>query len=73
VPRSQAELITTVLSNNNTAEGVKYVLRPTSEWGKVGPDNSKYTPNYEDNSGPPPPPVKDGGVNAAALKALFGG
>lgn len=75
VPRSQAELLTSLIVTTTGTETpvlVKYVLRPESEWGKVAPDNSSYTPNYEGTNGPLPPSVKDNGVNAAALKSLFG-
>ena len=74
VPRSQAELLTALVTNKGSATSVKYVLRPQSEWGKVAPDNSSYSPNYENaNTGPTLPTVQDSTVDAAALNRLFGG
>ena len=74
VPRSQSELLTALITNKGPQTIVKYVLRPQSEWGKVAPDNSSYTPNYEDNTaGPQVPSAKDTTVNAGTLNRLFGG
>jgi Flp pilus assembly protein CpaB len=73
VPRSQAELLTALITNKGLQTVVKYVLRPQSEWGKVAPDNSNYTPNYEDNTaGPQVPPAKDNTVTVGILNRLFG-
>jgi Flp pilus assembly protein CpaB len=75
VPRSQSELLAALVTGKGTQAVVKYVLRPQSEWGKVAPDNSSYTPNYEPaNAGPALPGTpNDNPVNAATLNSVFGG
>jgi len=74
VARSQATLLTELVTGPTQPFVIKYVLRPQSEWGKVAPDNSKYTPNYEDNTaGPALPSAKDNTVNVGTLNRLFGG
>jgi hypothetical protein len=74
VPRAQSELLTALITATGPQTIVKYVLRPQSEWGKVAPDNSSYTPNYEDNTaGPQLPTAKDTTVNAGPLSRVCGG
>ena len=74
VPRSQAELLTALVTNKGTQTVVKYVLRPQAEWGKVAADNSSYSPNYENaNTGASLPTPQDSAVNGATLNSLFGG
>lgn len=83
VPRNQAELLTALLTvrsvvrdnNGQVTPGpfaVKYVLRPQSEWGKMAPDGSSYTPNYEDASGASIPSKADTTVTPGSLDSLFG-
>ena len=83
VPRSQAELLTSLVTlrglvkdaNGNVVPGpflVKYVLRPQIEWGKMAPDGSSYTPNYEPTTGPAVPTPSDPGVTTGTLDSLFG-
>jgi hypothetical protein len=82
VPRSQAELLTALVTlrgiqkqaNGCITAGpfpVKYVLRPQAEWGKLAPDNSSYKPNYEDATGGQPPAVNDPTVSPQTLQSLF--
>ena len=74
VPRSQAELLTALVTNKGAATVIKYVLRPQAEWGKVAPDNSSYAPNYENaNTGAALQPSQDSPVTPATLNSLFGG
>ena len=72
VSRSQAELLAgfSVGISNKTA--LRYVLRPESEWGKVTPGNTAYTPNYESTTGAPVPATTDTPVEASTLDTLFG-
>lgn len=83
VPRSQAELLTALVTmrgvvkdaNGNVNAGpfvVKYVLRPQNEWGKMAPDGSSYTPNYEASSGTPVPAPNDPEVTNGSLDSIFG-
>lgn len=83
VPRSQAELLTELVTlrgivkdtPNSIKPGpyvVKYVLRPVSEWGKMAPDGSSYTPNYESTSGPSVPSTSDNESTVNGINALFG-
>jgi hypothetical protein len=83
VPRNQAELLTelvTLRSVLKDAQGcvipgpfaVKYVLRPQAEWGKMAPDGSGYTPNYQDAGNVPVPNKADTTVTPGSLDSLFG-
>ncbi|MBV9100212.1 MAG: hypothetical protein JOZ46_02105 [Candidatus Dormibacteraeota bacterium] len=72
VPRSQAEMLTELVVGPTHPFVVKYVLRPQSEWGKMAPDNSTYTPNYENTTGPGVPTPNDPVVSMGSLDALFG-
>ena len=83
VPRNQAELLTSLVtlravekdSSGNIIPGpfaIKYVLRPTTEWGKMAPDNSKYDPNYEDAGTTSIPSKSDSTVTPGSLDQLFG-
>ena len=74
VSRDQAEALTALMTGKVPQTFVKYVLRPQSEWGKLAPDNSSYTPNYESaTTGPALTPGQDSTANAASLNKLFGG
>jgi len=83
VPRSQAELLTELVTLRGLVKDgsgtvtagpyvVKYVLRPQSEWGKIAPDGSSFTPNYETTTGPAVPAPADPGVSLGQLDSLFG-
>jgi Flp pilus assembly protein CpaB len=73
VPRSQAELMTALTANVGDHSFVlRYVLRPQSEWGKLAPDGTKYTPNYEGSGAPTLPSVPDATVTPGTLDSLFG-
>lgn len=75
VSRSQAELLTALTTGQGHEGPIKYVLRPESEWGKVTPGNTAYTPNYESStgSGPSVPATSDTPVEATTLDTLFPG
>jgi Flp pilus assembly protein CpaB len=70
VARSQAELLTGLITGQGHETVIKYVLRPQSEWGKFA--NNTYTPNYEPATGPGVPPVADHTVTPSTLDSLFG-
>lgn len=72
VARSQAELLTGLITGQGHENVLKYVLRPQSEWGKVAAGNTGYTPNYEASSGPSVPTTSDTPVEAGTLDSLFG-
>ena len=72
VSRSQAELLAAFSIGLGHEGALRYVLRPESEWGKVTPGNTAYTPNYESTSGPPVPSTTDTPVEASTLDTLFG-
>jgi Flp pilus assembly protein CpaB len=72
VARSQAELLTGLITGQGHETVLKYVLRPQSEWGKVTPGNTGYSPNYEASSGPSVPSTSDTPVEASTLDQLFG-
>ena len=72
VSRSQAELLAAFSVGLGHETALRYVLRPESEWGKVTPGNTAYTPNYESPTGPPVPTTTDSVVESSALDTLFG-
>lgn len=72
VSRSQAQLLSSLTSGQARETVLRYVLRPESEWGKVTPGNTGYTPNYETSSGPGIPSTPDTPVEASSLDTLFG-
>jgi Flp pilus assembly protein CpaB len=72
VSRSQAELLAGFSVGLGHETTLRYVLRPQSEWGKVTPGNTGYTPNYESPTGPPVPNTSDTPVEASTLDTLFG-
>ena len=72
VARSQAELLTALVTGQGHETVLKYVLRPQSEWGKVATGNSGYTPNYEASTGASLPATPDNTVVAGTLDNLFG-
>jgi len=74
VSRSQAELLAGFSVGMGHETALRYVLRPESEWGKVTPGNTAYTPNYESStgSGPSVPATTDTPVEASTLDTLFG-
>ncbi|MGH7746065.1 MAG: Flp pilus assembly protein CpaB [Candidatus Dormibacteria bacterium] len=73
VARSQAELLTGLITGQGHQTVLKYVLRPQSEWGKSAPNNAGYTPNYlPSNDGPSVPQTADTTVQASTLDNLFG-
>jgi Flp pilus assembly protein CpaB len=72
VARSQAELLTGLVTGQGHEFTLKYVLRPQSEWGKVSAGNTGYTPNYEASSGASVPATSDTPVEASTLDNLFG-
>ena len=72
VSRSQAELLAGFSVGLGHETALRYVLRPQSEWGKVTPGNTAYTPNYESPTGPPVPTTSDNVVEASTLDTLFG-
>lgn len=73
VARSQAELLTGLITGQGHQTVLKYVLRPQSEWGKSAPNNAGYTPNYlPSNEGPTVPQTADTTVQASTLDSLFG-
>jgi len=74
VSRSQAELLAGFSVGMGHETALRYVLRPESEWGKVTPGNTAYTPNYESStgSGPSVPATSDTPVEASTLDTLFG-
>jgi hypothetical protein len=73
VPRNQAEILTQLTVGPTQPFVIKYVLRPQAEWGKVAPDNSSYSPNYENATGPALPVPQDSVVTPQTLSTLFGG
>lgn len=72
VARSQAELLTALITGQGHESVLKYVLRPESEWGKVTPGNTGYTPNYEASTGGSIPSTQDTPVEASTLDTVFG-
>jgi hypothetical protein len=83
VPRNQAELLTELVTLRSVLKdpngcivpgpfAVKYVLRPQAEWGKMAPDGSSYTPNYQDAGNVPIPSKADTTVTPGSLDSLFG-
>ncbi|MBV8528091.1 MAG: hypothetical protein JOZ75_07230 [Candidatus Dormibacteraeota bacterium] len=72
VSRSQAELLAGFSVGMGHESTLRYVLRPESEWGKVTPGNTAYTPNYESSAGAPVPATSDTPVEASTLDTLFG-
>ena len=72
VSRSQAELLAGFSVGISHETALRYVLRPESEWGKVTPGNTAYTPNYESTTGAPVPATTDTPVEASTLDTLFG-
>lgn len=72
VSRSQAELLAGFSVGMGHETALRYVLRPESEWGKVTPGNTAYTPNYESTTGAPVPATSDTPVEASTLDTLFG-
>lgn len=71
VARSQAELLTGLITGQGHETVLKYVLRPQSEWGKTT-GITGYTPNYEASTGPGVPSTPDTTVEASTLDSLFG-
>ena len=71
VSRSQAELLAGFSVGMSHQTALRYVLRPESEWGKVTPGNTAYTPNYESSTGAPVPATTDTPVEASTLDTLF--
>lgn len=72
VSRNQAELLAGFSVGMGHESALRYVLRPESEWGKVTPGNTAYTPNYESSTGAPVPATSDTPVEASTLDNLFG-
>lgn len=72
VSRNQAELLAGFSVGIGHESALRYVLRPESEWGKVTPGNTAYTPNYESSTGAPVPATSDTPVEASTLDNLFG-
>lgn len=72
VPRSQAALLTQLVTAPGNPFVVKYVLRPQSEWGKLAPDNSSYAPNYESGAGPTVPTPSETTTSPGDIESLFG-
>ena len=72
ISRSQAELLSGFSVGIGHETALRYVLRPESEWGKVTPGNTAYTPNYESSTGAPVPATSDTPVEAGTLDTLFG-
>lgn len=72
VARNQAELLTGLITGQGHETALKYVLRPESEWGKVTPGNTGYTPNYEASTGAAIPATPDTPVEASTLDSVFG-
>ena len=72
VARSQAALLTQLVTAPGHPFVVKYVLRPQSEWGKMAPDGSSYTPNYEPSKGPAVPTPGDTTTSPSDIESLFG-
>ena len=72
VARSQAALLTQLVTAPGHPFVAKYVLRPQSEWGKMAPDGSSYTPNYEATKGPAVPAPGDTTTSPSDIESLFG-
>ena len=72
VARSQAALLTQLVTAPGHPFVAKYVLRPQSEWGKMAPDGSSYTPNYEPSKGPAVPTPGDTTTSPSDIESLFG-
>jgi Flp pilus assembly protein CpaB len=72
VARSQAALLTQLVTAPGHPFVVKYVLRPQTEWGKMAPDGSSYTPNYEASKGPAVPAPGDTTTSPSDIESLFG-
>ena len=86
LPRNQAEVMTYMLTHSlipaqgdatqpKNAQGgypqiVKYVLRPTKEYGSTTPNAKTKYPNYEDSCPTAPAPVPYPGFNCTALPTV---